>query len=226
MSEKIQKSNFDGQIPRDIAKGVEEKKDYQFKYSLFTFKSIEEFYPKVPEPTEAEILHENWNNVRNGLSEKFFENIEDMSKRLKCSPEDLSAVIYGESRFDPTIIGDGKYKGLAQMTGASLKNSIKYAETNDNGHPPLNKKMSIDHFVKLSREEQLPYVEAYLNMIKDDCGLKGKKLSGAQLWTFVLSPKNIDNKAFLKNVEAKLDSIKRIPKNYEIPQYIKRPKEK
>lgn len=62
---------------------------------------------------------------------RIFDEIEAMSKRLKCDAEDLAALMFGESQFKPNLVSaDGKYKGLIQMTNASLSNSIKYSIKN------------------------------------------------------------------------------------------------
>lgn len=193
-------------------------------FSVNSYKSTFEIKEPEEKRTEAEKLHESWDNVVGGLSQEFFDEIEAMSKRLMCKPEDLAALIYGESRFSPKSADGQGHNGIIQLDNYSLQKSIEYSLKHDKQSSKLDKDMNMSDFVKLSKEEQLPYAEAYLHLMKDECGLKGKKLSGGKLWGLIKSPRltKSNNQEFIKKLEHQLDSIKDIPLKYEIPFYIKR----
>ncbi|CCY63105.1 MAG: hypothetical protein ACLSA2_07000 [Candidatus Gastranaerophilaceae bacterium] len=190
--------------------------------SLFMFNKP--LIDEPPKPTKAQELHEKWTKVpkQSGLSQEFFDEIEAMSKRLKCDAEDLAALMFGESQFKPNLVSaDGKYKGLIQMTNASLSNSIKYSIKKYGEKSPVDKNMTMEKYLKLPREKQLIYAEAYLDMLKDTSGLKGKKIDGGQLWAMIKSPKNVNNKKFRDKLTHTLDSLKRVPLKYETPFSLK-----
>lgn len=201
--------------------------EYQFKNpkldSLFLLKSL---FEEPPQKTKAMEMYEKWNKVPDlqgqGLSLEFFNEIEAASKRLKCNPEDFAALIYGESRFKPDIVSeDGKYKGLIQMTDASLKSSIKYSLNKHGKNSRVDADMTMENYLKLSREKQLIYAEAYIDMLKDECGLKDKKIDGGQLWATIKSPKNVHNKKFRDKLTSMIESIKEVPAKYEPPFILK-----
>lgn len=175
--------------------------------------------------TSAQELYESWNNVTGNLSQDFFDGIVKISKNVKCNPEDLAALMYHESNFDPkTQSADKRFHGLIQFDERSLKAAVKNAYDKNLNIPNLDKDINIEKLNTLSREEQLPYVEAYLSLAKDYCGLKNKKLTGGELWGMIKSPKQTKTKntAFLNKVQNQLDSIKTIPLKYEIPFYLQK----
>ncbi len=215
---------INGIFPQDTVKITLPEINYEIpKFeSLFMFNKplIEE----PPKPTRAQELHEKWTNVpkQSGLSQEFFDEIEAISKRLKCDPEDLAALIFGESQFKPNLVSaDGKYKGLIQMTNSSLSNSIKYSIKKYGENSSVDKNMTMEKYLKLPREKQLVYAEAYLDMLKDLSGLKDKKIDGGQLWAMIKSPKNVNNKKFRDKLTHTLDSLKKVPLKYETPFSLK-----
>ncbi len=137
------------------------------------------------------------------ISLKFFEELTETAKRLNCSPEDLAAIIYGESHFDPQIKNStGKYTGLIQMDKRSF-DSLQ-----------VDNKCTYEEYCKLPREKQLKYVEAYLKYRIEEKGLTGKKLSGGQLWTLIKRPASIHDNAFVKRQQKHVDALKREPSKY------------
>ena len=137
------------------------------------------------------------------ISLKFFEELTETAKRLNCSPEDLAAIIYGESHFDPQIKNStGKYTGLIQMDKRSF-DSLQ-----------VDNKCTYEEYCKLPREKQLKYVEAYLKYRIEEKGLTGKKLSGGQVWTLIKRPASIHDNAFVKRQQKHVDALKREPSKY------------
>ncbi len=163
---------------------------------------------------EAQKLYSKWKKVMEeeakvkqhrvkidpNISVKFFDEITKSAKRLNCNPEDLAAIIYRESHFDPQVkSGSGNYVGLIQMDKVSfdsleVKNKCTYAE-----------------YCKLPREKQLKYAEAYLKFRIDEKGLAGKKLSGGQIYTLIHRPKDINNPSTVRVHQRHVDDAKKVP---------------
>ena len=93
------------------------------------------------------------------LSSNFFVRFKEMCDRVHIKPEDLLLVMVSESGLNPSIQNPGKgpedkdrATGLIQFIGGTLR---------DQGW-----KGTQDDFKKLSGEEQLPYIERYINSFK------------------------------------------------------------
>ncbi len=130
---------------------------------------------------------ESYNTVKSmilkilpSVSDEFINQILETSAKVKCTPEDLTALIYKESKFNPKAI-NGEYAGLGQMTSISLKLSKEYAKKHPEEKEGINQKITFAQFKKLSREEQMPYVKNYILTMK---------------------------KSYVKNMETPLDSAK------------------
>lgn len=121
------------------------------------------------------------------LSDKFISQIEEMAAKLKCDPLDVAALLFKESRFDPSR-GHGSFKGLGQMNAKSLEASIKYAQKHPQEAEGIDPNMTIEKFVKLSREEQMPYVKNYSMDMKEMYLGKNKKITGADLYALFYTP--------------------------------------
>ena len=128
-------------------------------------------------------LHDSWTKVFPELSQEFFDELTDIAEEIKCNPEDLAAIIFRESRFDPKASGSGVY-GLIQMDQNALNNAIKYGNL---------KKISMSAYKNLPREKQLKYAKAYIQFRIDEKKLTGKKLNGGQVWTLIKRPSAINN---------------------------------
>ncbi len=163
---------------------------------------------------EVQKLHSKWKTVMEvevkfkqnrvkidpNISVNFFEKVTKVAKRLNCNPEDLAAIIYIESHFDPqTKSSSGNYVGLIQMDKTSfdsleVKNKCTYSE-----------------YCQLPREKQLKYAEAYLKFRIDEKGLSGKKLSGGQIYTLIHRPKDIDKPSAVRVHQRRVDEAKKVP---------------
>lgn len=161
--------------------------------------------------TTAEKLHSDWQLVLTeeakvkqskvkcnpNISEKFFTEIEEAAKRLKCKPEDLAAIIYRESHFDPKA-KNGQYLGLIQMDKTAF-DSIP------------DRKCTYSQYCKLPREKQLNYAEKYLQMRINEKGLKGKNLTGGQLYTLIWRPADINKKSTVNEAQKRVNAAKQVP---------------
>lgn len=121
------------------------------------------------------------------VSDKFISQIEDMAKKLKCDPLDVAALLFKESRFDPSQ-SHGSFRGIGQMNRNSLKAAIKYIEKHPQEAEGIDPDMTIEEFVKLSREEQMPYVKNYTLAMKNTYLGKDKKITGADLYALFYTP--------------------------------------
>ena len=141
------------------------------------------------------------------VSDEFITQILETSKKVKCAPEDLTALIYKESKFKPSA-KNGKYRGLGQMTAASLRLSKQYAKYNPEEKEGIDQNMTFEKFSKLTREEQMPYVKNYILTMKEayvkdmECPLDTAKLNG-----LFVSPANV-MKPFAKKFANVLNKIK------------------
>lgn len=185
--------------------------------SVFNFKKPAESIETKNEKSISKELHDNWTKVFPRLSQEFFDELTAVSERLNCNPEDLAAIIFKESRFDPAAKGAGVY-GLIQMDAAALKTAINHA--NKNGHKLKN--VTITEYYNMPREQQIKYSEAYIQFRIDEKKLTGKKLSGGQLWTLIKRPSNINNKKFINKLQRIIDNTKNLPLKYETPYSLKR----
>ena len=120
-------------------------------------------------------------------SDKFISQIEDMAEKLKCDPIDVAALLFKESKFNPKA-GNGSFKGIGQMNLNSLKASIKYAAKYPDESEGIDPNMTMAKFVRLSREEQMPYVKNYTLFMKETYLGKNKEMSGGDLYALFYTP--------------------------------------
>lgn len=173
-------------------------------------------HKKQKKKSISQELHDSWTKVFPRLSQEFFDELTAMAERINCKPEDLAAIMFKESRFDPAAKGAGVY-GLIQMDATALKVAIAHA--NKNGHKLKN--VTISEYHKMPREQQIKYSEAYIQFRIDEKKLTGKKLSGGQLWTLIKRPSNINNKKFINKLQRIIDNTKNLPLKYETPYSLK-----
>ena len=174
--------------------------------------------------TKDKQLYDVWKNANPKLTPAFFKEVVNISKEVKCDPEDLVALMYGESELNPKkTSGNKKYHGLIQFYEPSLKAAIKDA-IKEGRAEGLKKDITVEKLKKLSAEQQLPYVKAYLILFKEYCGRGNKKLSGGELWGMIKSPKltKQKNAKFFRRLEKELDNIKKSMLKYETPFHVEK----
>ena len=173
---------------------TEEKQKEEIKLKVKELQS--KFRPEVPK-----------------LSDEFLEKTIKLAQKIKCTPEDLLAIMYQESGgWNPASTKKDKngnilYGGLIQMNNQSLKTiSKKYAKALN-----LKQNISMQEYLKLSREEQLKYAEGYFISMKEICNLGDKeKLTAGETWGLLKSPRltKAHNDRFLHNLENHIKRIK------------------
>lgn len=147
------------------------------------------------------------------LSDEFVEKVVRLAGKVKCKPEDLLAIMYHESGgWNPAITAKNKngeilYGGLIQMNRQSLKIiSTQYSDSLN-----LKSNISMEEYLKLSREKQLDYAEGYFILMKDSCNLEKKDaLTAGETWGMLKSPRltKAHNNKFLQKLSRHVDRIK------------------
>lgn len=127
-------------------------------------------------------------------SKEFIDGIVQASDAAKCSAEDLTALMYVESRFNPKA-SNGAFVGLGQMNKRSLKLSVDFAKRNKKHSQGIDEKISMDIFKSLTREEQLPYVRNYILGMKEVYFKDVQRsLNGGELYGLFYTPGRINAK--------------------------------
>lgn len=126
-------------------------------------------------------------------SKDFINGIIETAENVKCTPEDLAALLYKESKFKPSA-RNGSFIGLGQMNKKSLKLSVDYAKKNKDFAGGINHKITPEIFARLTREQQLPYVRNYiLAMKKAYIKDMSKEITGGELYGLFYTPGRINN---------------------------------
>lgn len=134
---------------------------------------------KLYEKWSKKYLHENAE-----LTEEFCQKVIDISNRTKCSADDIMALIFHESRFNPRAGEEtnSNFVGLIQF-GEAARIDIKVPGKNN-----AEKRAAI---LNMSSIEQLDYVEKYIMKAKGNNGFKPDEQIGlGELAALGLFPKN------------------------------------
>lgn len=167
---------------------------------------------KNPLSSEVEYLQGKLKKSVPKLSKEFLTEIVRFSNEIKCSPEDLLAIMYHESNgwkasaYTKDKKGNS-YGGLIQMNKQSL-DLVKKKYAKELG---LNPNITMSEYLKLPREKQIKYSEGYLKYMINYCKLNhNKKIKAGELWGMIKSPKLTiqKNSKFLDKLEKHINSIK------------------
>lgn len=136
-------------------------------------------------------------------SNNFIKQIVEASKAINCKPEDLTALLFKESHFDPSA-RRGSFYGIGQMGQMALDMSIDYAKAHKEFSKNIKSSMSLPKFAKLSKEEQLPYVRNFVLSVRETYVEDSTKtLTGGELYALFLTPNNINSKFLAAANDAK-----------------------
>lgn len=167
-----------------------------FTEQLRNLRPVKKFTGKNSQTT-----NQNFNNIFGmvqkivpEVSKEFINSIITTAKKVNCSAEDLTAIMYVESKFKPDI-KNGSFVGLGQMNPKSLKLSQKYARENPAERDGINNSLTHSQFQKLTREQQIPYVKNYILAMKE-AYVKNpdKKMSGGELYALFYTPGRVNSK--------------------------------
>ena len=132
-------------------------------------------------------------SVDSTTSDEFINRILETAQKSKCNPQDLTSLLYIESRFDPAAVR-GSFAGIGQMNRTSLNLSVSYAKKHKNEAAGINPKITFDEFKRLSKEAQMPYVRNYILAMKNFYIKKDRPLSGGELYGLFYVPSRVQAK--------------------------------
>lgn len=122
---------------------------------------------------DSETLFNKWGKKNEHITQSFCNKVVEISKRLKCDPNDLMCVMNSESGIKPTSINKSSgATGLIQFmprTAESLGTSC-------------------EALASMTAEEQLVYVEKFLTNAKKRAGLSEQQLGAGTLYTLIFLP--------------------------------------
>ena len=107
---------------------------------------------------DAKTLYQKWSKKRISdkaeLSEAFCQKVIDIGGRTHCNADDIMAILFHESRFNPQALNSLGYAGLMQFGKAARRGF------NVPGSTDAQRKQNL---LNMSSMEQLDYVEKYIN---------------------------------------------------------------
>ena len=152
-------------------------------------------------------IHSMMKCVVPDISENFAAQVTQVAKDVNCKPEDLTAVLYVESKFDPTA-KRGSFFGIGQMNQNALDLGIEYAATHPEFAKNIRQDLKINKFAKLKREDQLPYVRNYILAVRDAyIEDSTKTLTSGELYGLILTPGNVSKNVLASAKDAQTASF-------------------
>ncbi len=132
---------------------------------------------------DAAELKKTWSKKKKDLSDAFYNKVIEVAKNLKCSPNDLMAVMYSESGLDSKKLGKNGATGLIQFLP-------RY-------HASLG--TSKDALLRMSNVEQMNYVEKCIQANKKCAGIKADKtIDSGTLYALVYLPSRANQEVLAK----------------------------
>lgn len=135
---------------------------------------------------DAQALKAKWSKAKPNLSEGFYNKVVEISKRIGCDPNDLMGLMYSESGLDSTKGNGIGATGLIQFlpdTASALGTTCKALKA-------------------MSPEQQLVYVEKYLQMSKRQAGIsRDKKIGRGTLYALTFLPARAKNNVLTQRGE-------------------------
>ena len=135
----------------------------------------------------GDLYKNKWSKTQPQLTDEFYSRVVEISRNVKCSPDDLMALMNLETKrtFSPSIkCGISSATGLIQFTNAA-------AQTLGTTTSALK---------KMSAVEQLEYVEKYLLFWKKKAGFKNdEQLTAGDLYALVAQPANAKKEVLIQS---------------------------
>lgn len=152
---------------------------------------IEEQHPM--ETISAKALEEKWSKKGVSLTKEFYEKVVQISENIKCNPEDIMAIMYHESRFNPKAMNKENKKlnvGLIQF-GADARHDLRVPGADNSNNSKYDYEKTAEAMLKMSLMEQLVYVEKYFIRAKKNVGFADDEvLSTGTLAALAFQPSN------------------------------------
>ena len=123
---------------------------------------------------DAKELKAKWAAKKPHLTDKFYEKVVKIAKKLNCNPNSLMALMNAESGISPT----------AKNSESSATGLIQFIESTAKDLGTTTEKLG-----KMSAEKQLKYVEKYLTKNKKEAGISDTQFVDAgTLYALVFLP--------------------------------------
>lgn len=146
---------------------------------------------------DAEHLKSRWDEYN--LSDKFYAKVVKISKRIKCDPNALMAVMKSESGLN----------SKAKNPNSSATGLIQFMEATAKGLGTTTAELK-----KMSPEKQLDYVEKYLVQMKNMARIdENKRIDGATLYSLVFLPAYAGRSVLCKSGSAAYNANKGLDLN-------------
>ena len=149
---------------------------------------------------DAKALKEKWSKKQPQLKDQFYSRVVEISQKVKCSPDDLMALMNLETRrtFSPSEKNPkSTATGLIQFTEGTAKTLGT----------------SIQKLKKMTPVQQLDYVEKYLVHWKKEVGFgQDEQLSAGDLYALVAQPANAKKEVL---IVAGTDAYEKNKKNWD-----------
>ena len=124
---------------------------------------------------DADTLKQKWSKKKSGLSQGFYNKVVQVAKRIKCSPDDLMALMNSESNLNPA----------SQNPSSNATGLIQFMPSTAKGLGT-----SVENLKTMSAEQQLVYVEKYLLEVKKSAGYNDTDtISAGTLYALTFLPK-------------------------------------
>ena len=149
---------------------------------------------------DAKELKTKWKSKTGNVPDEFYTKVIDISKKIKCNPNDLMAVMNLESRgFKLTAVNPiSGATGLIQF----MPDTAKALGT------------TTEKLAKMSAMEQLEYVDKYLSKTKSDAGFSSShQLTDGELYSLIFRPKYSKNEVLARRGEKAYTDNKLLDKN-------------
>lgn len=125
---------------------------------------------------DAKALKEKWSKKKPNLSDGFYNKVVEVAKRVKCDPNDLMALMNAESGLNPSAQNPSP--------GSTATGLIQFIESTAQGLGTTTAALK-----QMSAEEQLVYVEKYLQQTKAAAGIgENEKIGAGTLYSLVFLP--------------------------------------
>lgn len=125
---------------------------------------------------DAKALKDKWSKKKPNLSDGFYNKVVEVAKRVQCDPNDLMALMNAESGLNPSAQNPSP--------GSTATGLIQFVESTANRLGTTTAALK-----QMSAEEQLVYVEKYLQQTKADAGIgENEKIGAGTLYSLVFLP--------------------------------------
>ena len=122
---------------------------------------------------DASALKKTWAKKKSGLSDAFYNKVVQVAKNVKCSPNDLMALMYSESGIEPAKSNKNGATGLIQFIPSTAKSLGTSTAALKN----------------MSAVEQMNYVEKLIKNMKKSAGYSDSAtLDAGTLYALIFLP--------------------------------------